>query len=75
MKKKIGSKGKILQYFMKSGKIFLKDTLAKMSQNIFAYFSISDHSASFSLFQKKTPILGMARGSPPPFTDWSVTFF
>ena len=47
-----------------------------MSQNIFAYFSISEHSAYFSLFQKKTPILVTARGfaPPPPFTDWSVTY-
>ena len=27
---------------------FLTDTLAKMSQNIFVYFSVSEHSASFS---------------------------
>ena len=33
--------------------------------NIFAHFSISEHSASFSLFQKK-PILITARGFAPP---------
>ena len=47
-----GSKGKILfQYFMEYK--FLSDTLPKMSQNIFAYFSVSEYSASFSLFKKK----------------------
>ena len=56
------------QYFMKiSGKKFLTDTLAKMSQNISAYFSISEHFASLSLFQKKhTFILVTARGFAPP---------
>ena len=51
-----------------SGEIFkfITDTLAKMSQNIFAYFSISEHSAYFSLFQNKTPILVTARGFAPP---------
>ena len=48
-----------------SGK-FITDTLAKISQNIFAYFSISEHSASSSLFQKNTPILVWARGFAPP---------
>ena len=76
-KKNFCSKGKI-QYFMKlSEKMFLTDTLAKISQNIFAYISISEHSSSFSLFQKKTPILVTARGfprPPPPFTDWSVNY-
>ena len=51
MKENFGSK-KILQYFMKtSGKMskFLTDTLAKISQNMSAYFSVSEHSASFSL--------------------------
>ena len=48
-RKKNGSKGKF-QHFMKiSGKKrFLMDTLTKMSQNIFAYFSASQHSAYFS---------------------------
>ena len=36
-----------------------------MSQIIFAYFSISEHSASFSLFQKKN-LLGLWPGGPPP---------
>ena len=44
--------------------MFLTDTLSKMSQNIFAYFSISEHFASFSLFQKRTPIFGYSL--PPP---------
>ena len=47
-----GSKGKIL--YEKFGKKFFTDTVAKMSQNIFAYFSISEHSASFLFFRKKT---------------------
>ena len=39
-----------------SGKmLILTDTLEKMSQNSFAYFSISEHSASFTHFQKKHP--------------------
>ena len=48
-----GSKGK---YWENIGKILgkmskiLMNTLARMSQNIFAYFSILKHSASFSLF-------------------------
>ena len=57
MKKNFGSKGKIR---------FLADTLAKISQNVFAYFSISAHSASFSLFQKKKTILVTGEGFPPP---------
>ena len=45
----------------------------KMAENIFANFSISEHSASFSLFQKKNYYgYGQARGFAPPhpFTDW-----
>ena len=44
---------------------FLTDFLAKMSQNIFAYLSISEHSASFSLFEKQ-PILVADLGLTPP---------
>ena len=45
---------------------FLTATLLKMSQNIFAYFSISEHSAFFSsLFQEKT-FFGYGQGFPPP---------
>ena len=58
------------------GKMFLKfltDTLEKMSQNIFAYFSVSDHSAYFSLLKT---FIGFGQGvSPPPFTVRSGTFF
>ena len=53
------------------GKMFkvLKDTLAKMSQNIFAYFS--DHSASFYLFH----LFGYGQGvAPPPFTGEGATY-
>ena len=32
----------------------------------FSYFSISENSASFSFFQKKTPIFVTARGFAPP---------
>ena len=48
-----------------SGKIskFLTDTLAKMSQHILAYFSVSEHSASFS--EKKT-YFGYGQGFAPP---------
>ena len=48
-------------------------TPAKMSRNIFAYFSVSEHSASFSLLYINIPILVAALG-PPPFTDCSVTY-
>ena len=62
-------------FFMKEKNLwFLTETIAKMSQNIFAYFSVAEHSASFSLFKKKKkPILVAARGPPPLFTDRSVT--
>ena len=60
-KKNFGSKGKISGKMLK----FLTDTLAKMAQHILAYFSVSEHSASFSLLQQKTPILVKARGPPP----------
>ena len=53
--------------------MFLTDTLAKMSQNIIAYFSISEHSASF-FFRKKLFWLRPGGLPHPPFTDWSVTF-
>ena len=43
-----------------------------MSQNICAYFSISENSASLSLLQKKTPILVVP--PPLPVTDWSVVY-
>ena len=39
----------------------------KMSQNIFADFSISEHSASFSLFEKKQLFL-LQPGVCPPTT-------
>jgi len=45
------------------------DTLAKMPQNIFAYFSVSEHSTSFS----KKNILVQARGLIPPPPSWSIT--
>ena len=45
--------------------MFLTDTLAKTSQNIFASFSISEHSASVSLFKKKN-LFWLRPGGPPP---------
>ena len=60
------------QYFMKiSGKMFLADTLEKMSQNIFHIFPFQNNLHIFLFFRKKTPIFVTARGfaSPPPFTD------
>ena len=42
--------------------MFLTATLAKMSQNIFAYFSVLEHSASFSLFEKKKTYFGCGHG-------------
>ena len=70
-KKNVGSKGKI------SGKMskFLTDTLAKMAQHIFAYFFVSEHSASFSLLQQKTPILVKARAPSPPVYGLGYRFF
>ena len=65
------------QYFMKISGKFITDTLAKISQNIFAYFSISEHSASSSLFQKKIHLFWFGPGGlpPPPFKDcWPVTY-
>ena len=59
--------GNFLIFFL----VFLSDTLAKMPQNIFAYLSILDYSASFSIFQKKQ-LLWLRPGGPPPFT--SVTY-
>ena len=56
-------------------KMFLTDTLAKMSQNIFAYFPFQNILHLF-IFVRKKPILITARGfapPPPPFTDWFVT--
>ena len=40
-----------------------------------AYFFISEHSASLSLFQKKN-LFGNGQGvcPLPPFTDWSVIY-
>ena len=56
------------QYFMKtSGKMtkIVTDTLAKMSQNIFAYFPFPNILHLFLYFRKKT-ILVTARGFTPP---------
>ena len=53
---------------------FLTDILAKMSQNIFAYLSISEHSASFFSFLDKKNTYGQGVLPPPPYTDWSVTY-
>ena len=52
-----------------SGKMFLTDT------PFFAYFSVLENSASFSLFKKKKNYIGCGQGlTPPPlFTDLSVT--
>ena len=44
---------------------FLTDTLAKVSQNIFAYCSILEYSAFFSLFQKKNTYFGYGHGGSP----------
>ena len=42
---------------------FLTDTLAKMSENNFSYFSISEHSVSFL---RKTIYVGGFLHPPPP---------
>ena len=52
--------------------MFLTDTLAKMPQNIFAYYSVSEYSASFSLFEKKIFWLRPGDSPPPPFMERSV---
>ena len=74
--KKIGIQ-EIFLYFRKiSGKIskVLTDTLVKISQNIFSYFSVSEHSASFSLYKNKNNLVA-DRGLTPPLqsTDQSAT--
>ena len=61
-KKNFGSKGKILSIFYEK---FLTDTFAKMLQNIFAYFSVSEHSAPFLFFRKNT-YFGYGQGFPTP---------
>ena len=48
-KKKIGSKGKISIFYLNILKMFLTDTLAKMSKNIFAYSLVSENSDFFFL--------------------------
>ena len=53
-------------------KYLLTDTLAKMSQYIFAYFSISEHTAFFLYFRKKNFWLRPGVPPPPPITDWSI---
>ena len=55
---KCGSKGKILlgkfQYFKEIfEKMFLTDTLAKTSKNIFAYSFVSEHTKHIILFDEK----------------------
>ena len=44
--KKLCSKGKIIR------KMFLTETLAKMSQNMYAYSFFSEHSKHFFYFEK-----------------------
>ena len=41
--------------------------------NMFAYFSITEHSASFS--EKNLFWLRPGGFPPPPFMDWSVIFY
>ena len=69
-----------IQCFMKIlGKMsnFLTRALAKMSQNIFAYFSVLEHCTSFLLFHKKKHLFWLRPWGLlplPPFTDWSITY-
>ena len=53
----------------------LTDTLAKMSQTIYVYFFISEHSAFISSSEKKLFWLLPAGLPPPPFTDLKVFFY
>ena len=66
-KKQIGSKGKISTFYVNIGKMseFLMDTLTKISQ-FFAYFSVSGHSAFFSLKRKKVDCGQRVDPYPPP---------
>ena len=55
------------QYFMKiSGKMFLADTLEKMSQNIFHIFPFQNNLHIFLFFRKKHLFLLRPGGLPPP---------
>ena len=58
--KNFGSKVKFSIFYENIGKNVqvLTDNLAKRSQNNFASYSISEHSASFSLFQEKNTYFG-----------------
>ena len=49
---------------------FLTNTLAKMSQTIFAYAFVSEHSMYYFYFEKKIGLFSVGGGStpPPPFS-------
>ena len=68
LKKNFGSKGKIFRKISVFQKNIVKkvsmDTLAKMSQNIFAYF-VSENSKHFFHFRNKRTLFS-GGGSPPP---------
>ena len=53
---------------------FLTDTLAKISQNIYAYSFVSEHSKYFLLYlEKNLDFLAAGMGSiPPPLADASA---
>ena len=68
-KKNYGSEGKISIFYENIKKnVFSGYSCKNVKQNIFAYFSISENSATFSLFQQKN--LSWLR----PGDYWSVTW-
>ena len=71
-KKNFGSKGNIQKNFYILRKYFevFNNTLAKMSQNIFAYAFVSEHSMYYFYFEKKIGLFSVGGGStpPPPFS-------
>ena len=67
-KKKFGSKGKNIKKKLLQMSKFLMDNLAKISQYIFSYSCVSEHSISlFLFFFFKLAFLSSGRwGRPPP---------
>ena len=77
MKKNVGFKGKILSIFYAMSRKMSKfstDTLAKISQNIFEYFTDSETSASLSLFQKQKHLFWLRPGGLPPLLVRNLFF-
>ena len=66
-KKKFGSKGKNVKKKLLQMSKFLMDNLAKISQYIFSYSCVSEHSISlFFIFFLNSHFLAAAGGVDPP---------